>query len=378
MQRLARMTLLAAAAAVSLAGPAAAQSDILLRLRSGSPLGDRFRVDSAGGLVALGQIGFGIIPASGAGWRMMWYPYKVAFRAGYADAGGQFDDAKIGFYSWAGGALSAAPGNYAFAMGNQNLAEAQCAVAIGSGNNVFGNASDGFATCGVALGLNNDVKDQAGVTLGQNNWSDGDAAVAIGYTTTADADYSMAFGYRASTNGHTGAKVFGDASTTDSIEAVANNEFAVRAAGGYRFRTNATLTTGCNLPAGSGVFSCASSRTLKENFLGIDGEDVLARMRGIPVTTWNYVSEGSQSRHLGPIAEDFFAAFGLGTDSRAIGLLDIDGVNFAAAKALEERTRQQRTEIDALNRQVTELRAANASLEARLERLERAAAPAAP
>ena len=86
------------------ATPAHAQSDILLQLRSGSPPGDRFRVDSAGGVVALGTIGYGIIPASGAGWRMMWYPNKVAFRAGYADSGLQFDDANIGYYSWAGGA----------------------------------------------------------------------------------------------------------------------------------------------------------------------------------------------------------------------------------------------------------------------------------
>ena len=348
--------LAATLAAAVLPAPAAAQSDILLRLRSGSPLGDRFRVDSAGGLVALGQIGIGIIPASGAGWRLMWHPFKVAFRAGYADAGGQFDDAKIGFYSWAGGALSSAPGNYAFAMGNQNLAEAQCAVAIGSGNNVYGNATDGFATCGVALGLNNIVKDQAGVALGQNAWSDGDAAVAIGYRSTADADYSMAFGYRASTNGHTGAKVFGDASTTDSIEATANNEFAVRAAGGFRFRSNATLTTGCNLPAGSGVFSCASSRSLKENFGGVDGEEVLGRIRGIPVNTWNYVAEGRQVRHLGPFAEDFRAGFGLGVDDRSIGLLDIDGVNFAGVKALEQRTAEQAERIRTLEAQLAELR----------------------
>jgi hypothetical protein len=364
MKILARASFLAAVAA-TLAGPAAAQSDILLRLRSGSPLGDRFRVDSAGGFVALGQIGIGIIPASGAGWRMMWYPFKVAFRAGYADAGNQFDDSKIGFYSWAGGALSAAPGNYAFAMGNQNLAEAQCAVAIGSGNNVYGNATDGFATCGVALGLNNTVKDQAGVTLGQNNWSDGDAAVAIGYHNTADADYSQAFGYRASTNGHTGAKVFGDASTTDSIEAVANNEFAVRAAGGFRFRTNATLTTGCNLPAGSGVFGCASSRTLKENFAGVDGEWVLARIRGIPVNSWNYIAEGEQVRHLGPFAEDFRAGFGLGVDDRSIGLLDIDGVNFAGVRALEARTTEQAERIRTLEAQVAELRRMVEALSAR-------------
>jgi len=355
--------------ATALPASAGAQSDILLRLRSGSPLGDRFRVDSAGGLVALGQIGIGIIPASGAGWRMMWHPFKVAFRAGYADAGLQFDDSKIGFYSWAGGALSSAAGNYAFAMGNQNLAEAQCAVAIGSGNNVYGNATDGFATCGVGLGLNNTVKDQAGVAIGQNAWSDGDAAVALGYRTTADADYSQAFGYRASTNGHTGAKVFGDASTTDSIEAVANNEFAVRAAGGFRFRSNATLTNGCNIAAGGASITCASSRTLKENFFGVDGEDVLARMRGVPVNTWNYIDEGRQSRHMGPFSEDFWNAFHLGDDPRGIGHLDIDGVNFAGVKALDARTTQQGERIRQLEAQTTQQAEHIRGLEAQLAEL---------
>ncbi len=44
-------------AALLAAAPAGAQSDILLRLRSGSPAGDRFRIDSAGGVVALGRAG---------------------------------------------------------------------------------------------------------------------------------------------------------------------------------------------------------------------------------------------------------------------------------------------------------------------------------
>jgi hypothetical protein len=357
-------TLVALAALVGAATPAAAQSDILLQLRSGSPAGDRVRVDSAGGLVALGQIGLGIIPASGAGWRMMWYPFKVAFRAGYADAGGQFDDMNIGYYSWAGGALSTAAGIYSFAMGNSNTVEvdAQAGIAMGSGNKVWGSGVD-FGYFGVALGLNNDVKDHSGVAIGNNNTSDGDAAFALGYNTTADADYSMAFGYRASTNGRTGAKVFGDASSTDSIEAAVNNEFAVRAAGGYRFRTNATLTTGCNLAGGSGVFSCSSSRTLKDNFMPVDGETVLAGIRRVPVSTWSYIAEGRQVRHIGPFSEDFHAAFGVGTDEKSIGLLDIDGVNFAGVKALDDRTTRQAAEIEAL-------RARNAELEARLARLE--------
>ncbi|HYW12082.1 MAG TPA: tail fiber domain-containing protein [Longimicrobium sp.] len=362
-------------AGLALPAAAAAQSDILLQLRSGSPAGDRFRVDSAGGVVALGQIGYGIIPASGAGWRMMWHPQKVAFRAGYADAGGQFDEANIGYYSWAGGALSTAAGIYSFAMGNQNTVEAsaQCGMALGSGNMVHGSGGN-IGTCGLAFGLNNDVLDHAGVAIGQNNWSDGDAAVALGYRTTADADYSMAFGYRASTNGHTGAKVFGDASTTDSIEAQANNEFAVRAAGGFRFRTNATLTTGCNLPPGSGVFACSSSRLLKDNFAAVDGEDVLSRIRSIPVNTWSYTAEGAQVKHMGPFAEDFRAAFGLGTDGVSIGLLDIDGVNFAGVQALEARTRELQSytaeQVDGLRAENEALRAQNAALEARMARLE--------
>src|SRR5829696_2776013 len=378
---------LCAALALTLAAvPAAAQSDILLQLRSGSPAGDRFRVDSAGGVIALGQIGYGIIPATGAGWRMMWHPQKAAFRAGYADAGGQYDETNTGYYSWAGGALNIAAGNYSFAMGNQNTVEAsaQCGMALGSGNKVWGSGGD-IGTCGIALGLNNNVRDQAGVAIGQNAWSDGDAAVALGYRTTADADYSMAFGYRASTNGHTGAKVFGDASTTDSIEAVANNEFAVRAAGGFRFRSNATLTNGCNIAAGGASITCASSRTLKENFLDVDGGGVLERMRRIPVNTWNYIDEGRQSRHMGPFAEDFWREFGLGSEPLAIGHLDIDGVNFAGVKALDARTTElqstvarQAGQIEALQSDNQALREANADMEARIARLEALAAPPAP
>jgi hypothetical protein len=363
------------------AAPAAAQSDILLQLRSGSPAGDRFRVDSAGGVIALGTIGYGIIPATGAGWRMMWHPQKTAFRAGYVD-GAQWDESNIGYYSWAGGALTTAAGIYSVALGNQNTVEsgAQAGIALGSGNVITSTGS-----FGVTLGLNNDVLKTAGVAIGQNAWSNGIAAVALGYRTTADADYSMAFGYRASTNGHTGAKVFGDASTTDSIEAVANNEFAVRAAGGFRFRSNATLTNGCNIAAGGASITCASSMTLKENFLGVDGEDVLARMRRIPVNSWNYIDEGRQSRHLGPFAEDFWREFGLGAEPLAIGHLDIDGVNFAGVKALDERTQgmqttiaEQAQEIRALRSDNESLRAANAEMEARIARLEALVAPPKP
>ena len=365
-------TLALAALALAAAAPAAsAQSDILLRLRSGSPPGDRFRVDSAGGVVAIGELGIGIIPASGAGYRMMWYPFKAAFRAGGTDDGGAgnyWDDANTGFYSWAGGNQTVAKAFATFAFGDQVQVTGVDAAGFGGSNIVGGTAafSAGASNhaCGfgsVAIGFTN----TAGSILPTCS-SGGQGSVAIGYRVTADADYAVALGHRASANGHPGVFVAGDQSTTDSIEAVANNEFAARYAGGYRFRTNATLTTGCNLPAGSGVFSCSSSRMLKEHFATVDGEDLLARFRQVPVNTWSYIGEPGGVRHLGPFAEDFRAAFGLGIDSQSIGLLDIAGVNFAAVKALEARTaqlQQKQGEVDRLRAQVT-------SLEGRLQELE--------
>ncbi|HSU15784.1 tail fiber domain-containing protein [Longimicrobium sp.] len=337
----------------------------LLRLRSGSPISNRFFVDSAGGVAALGTLGIGDIPQSGAGLRMMWHPYKAAFRAGGVDIN-QWDDPYIGFYSWAGGNNTRAEGYGAFAFGDGAVVTSVLGVGFGSNVNVSG-------TIGFVAGASNRCGGFACVAMGFTNTADGQGSVALGYRTTADADYSMALGYRASVNGHSGSFVRGDASTTDSLLSVVNNEFAVRAAGGFRFRTNATLTTGCNLPAGSGVFSCSSSRTLKDHFGVVDGEELLERIRGVPVGTWSYIAEGAQVRHMGPFAEDFRAAFGLGTDNRAIGLLDIDGVNFAAVKALEARTAELRVkaaEVDRLTAEVAALRDRQAATDARLAELE--------
>jgi hypothetical protein len=191
----------------------------------------------------------------------------------------------------------------------------------------------------------------------------------MGYNVTADQDHTMALGKFASNNGFSGTLVWSDGSATasaDTFKNTANNEAAFRATGGFRFRTNLTGTTGCNLPAGSGVFNCTSSRTTKENFAAIDGEQLLAALRQVPVSTWNYISEGPQARHIGPMAEDFYGAFRLGTNNTSIGVQDLAGISIAAVKALEERTAQ----LQAKTAEVDELRARMLSLEERLERLE--------
>lgn len=94
--------------------------------------------------------------------------------------------------------------------------------------------------------------------------------------------------------------------------------------------------------------------------MAVDGNDILSRLRKIPVTTWNYISEGQQVRHMGPMAEDFHKAFGLGTSNTSIGVQDIAGVSMAAIKALELRTaelQQKTTEVEQLRAEVNELKA---------------------
>ncbi|HEU4561619.1 MAG TPA: tail fiber domain-containing protein [Longimicrobium sp.] len=326
-QHLSRLVL-AAATALALAAPASAQSDILLRLRSGSPLGDRFRVDSASGFVARGYIGIGIIPFSGAGDRLMWHPFKAAFRTGGVD-GTQWDDGSTGFYTLAAGFNTIAQGNYSTATGY---------------------ASQALLSYGVAMGYTAN--------------SNGTAAVAIGYRATADSDYGVAIGQRASTNGHDGAIVISDQSSSDSLEASANNQFSVRAAGGYRLFTNATKTTGVSLNAGGSSWNVISDRNRKHDFLAVDGENLLSRLRTVPVTTWRYHDEADRTvRHIGPMAQDWQRAFGFSSDATTINMSDMDGVNLAAVQALEQRTAAQSSQIQALQ-------AENAALRKRLERLE--------
>lgn len=371
------------AALLGLGGPASAQTVVDVRSTcdtAGIPgcqglARSVFRVDDSGGIVATGDLGVGIIPASGAGLRMMWYPYKGAFRAGHADAAGQMDDANVGFYSWAGGAYNVAAGIYSFAMGNQNTVQssAQCGMALGSGNVVYGSGGS-IATCGIALGLNNDVHDHVGVAIGQNARSDGDVAVALGFRANAWGDYSVAIGYRASTGGRTGAFALSDASTTDSLVATANNQFSGRFAGGYRLFTNATRTTGVALNAGGSSWNVVSDRNAKEAFAPLDAEALLQRLARLPLSTWRYRDAGTDERHVGPMAQDWQALvdgpLGLNADDLTINQGDFDGVNLAGIVALEARTRALAEENAALRAEVEAMRADRAADAARVARLE--------
>jgi hypothetical protein len=381
---------LLAAALALVAGTAHAQANILLQLRSGAVLSDRFRVDSSGAFVAYGFVrdvlsGTGCaaqIPATGAGTRFEWHPCRGSLRFGRVPAGSptNWDDANMNDFTFAGGDQVIASGQLSFAYGNQVTVSSTVGVGFGSAVTVSG-------TAGFSSGASNVCSGFACTAIGYTVRAGGQGSVAIGYRTTANNDYAVALGYRASNNTHTGTMVMGDESTTDSVRNQADNEFRIRYNGGIRLRVSTAANgntpgaggnVGCDLTVLVPSWTCASSRTLKERFLAVDGEDVLLRLRALPITTWSMIGGDRSVRHLGPVAEDFYHAYGLGVGETTIGLGDIDGVNLAAAKALEARTDALRRELDARNAEVSQLRGELAELRAQVQALARAQSAPSP
>jgi len=113
----------------------------------------------------------------------------------------------------------------------------------------------------------------------------------------------------------------------------------------------------------AGLLTEASDKALKENFRPVDGQQVLEGIAQLPISTWNFISDGQASQHMGPMAQDFHATFGLGADDRHIASLDANGVALAGVQELH----QMLVEREA---QIAELQQQNADLEARLAELE--------
>ena len=368
-----------------------AQQDSALAIsKSGENL---FRLNTDASLVVRGAAATGTIPATGAGVRMMWFPAKWAFRAGKVESFGAtyWNETAVGEGSAAFGENTRASGNNSFAanlattasgdesvaLGNNGTASADRAftfngTASGVGAVAIGSGAQATNDDALAMGPSSIAGGLAAITIGPSI-ANGNFGVAIGLQNSASGQFSVAIGKNARTANRQGSIVLGDGCagfSSDSVYPTANNQFIARGCGGVKFFTNQGLTSGVELAAGGSGWSAVSDRNRKENFEEVEGEDILRRIKSIPVTSWNYKTQESRYRHMGPMAQDFYAAFKLGESDLMINSIDIDGVNLAGVKALEERTSAQQAKIDSLEKANVELRKQNADLAARLEKLE--------
>ena len=119
--------------------------------------------------------------------------------------------------------------------------------------------------------------------------------------------------------------------------------------------SNGTNGNGAHVTAG-GTWTNGSSRAFKEGFERVDSVQVLARVTALPIGRWRY-RDSQEGEHLGPVAEDFHAAFGLGGDERYIATIDADGVALAAIQGLHEIVVEQRQQLAVLRERVARLEA---------------------
>jgi hypothetical protein len=96
---------------------------------------------------------------------------------------------------------------------------------------------------------------------------------------------------------------------------------------------------------------CVSDRNQKKNIAPVDTAAILDKVSRLPISSWTNSKEPGEVRHLGPMAQDFRAAFGLGDDDRSYYAVDAQGVALAAIKALNEQVTAQGARIEKLERE---------------------------
>ena len=300
----------------------------------------------------------------------------------YATVGGGFTNTASGDGSVvAGGVGNVASGlNATIAGGNDNTASGERSTVGGGKNNralnsaaVVGggisNTANGWGATVAGGNTNNATQHYAAVGGGASNTASGThSTIPGGYMNTAQGAYSFAAGRKAKANNQ-GCFVWGDSTDAD-IACNTNNTWIARATGGVYFYTNTALTSGVRVVSGASAWSSVSDRTLKENFDTANGQDILKRLSTIPITTWNYKAQDASIRHIGPVAQDFYAAFGLGEDETLISTIDADGVALAAIQGLYGTSQSQASRIQQLEKENATQKQEISDLEARIAALE--------
>ncbi len=277
-----------------------------------------------------------------------------------------------GDYSTAMGNETTAGGDYSSAMGDQTTAIGISSTAWGykttaSGNKstAMGDETTASGSSSTAMGQLTIASEDCSTAIGLNTTASGYVSTAIGDHTTANGYWSTALGSYVSVGGYAGAFIIGDHSTTTVKNCTTENQIIMRFSGGYKFYSNSGCTTGVALNEGGNSWSTISDSLKKYAFLSINGESVLKKIDKFNLRTWSYKGQDSTKfRHYGPMAQEFFSAFGhdkygVSGNDTTINQADLMGVNLIAIQALIKRTHQ-------LSKQNAELKKENAKMKSEL------------
>jgi len=222
-------------------------------------------------------------------------------------------------------------------------------------------ASEVYATIGG--GLSNSILGRSATIGGGNN-------------NRANGNYSTVPGGVRGLAVNDGAFVWSGVDTVDTRSTNANS-FTVRAPGGARFlsTTNTNSFVGVILTNAATAWASLSDSNSKTDFETIKPREILSKVASMPVSSWHYKHD-LHRRYIGPMAQDFHAAFGLGSDDKTISTLDSDGVMYAAIQGLVEELKERDKTIEELKAKSAEMDALKARLQSFEERLNNSLPPA--
>lgn len=265
------------------------------------------------------------------------------------------------------GARNTASGELALVSnttGNYNTAsgvEALYSNSSGESNTAIGDVALYANTTG---SLNTASGDSAlkSNTIGNSNTATGTGAL---FNNTSGSD-NTASGFKALISNSTGSYNTAIGMEADVYYSNLTNATAI----GYGALVDASNKIRLGNPAVTVVeapvgLTVVSDRTKKENFQAVDGQQVLEKLRSLPVSSWNFIGQDPKVfRHYGPMAQDFYAAFGLdgvGTigSPTTINSSDLAGILMIAVQALEVRTAETaelKARVQELERVIKNLR----------------------
>jgi hypothetical protein len=294
---------------------------------------------------------------------------SATIASGYSSTAMGYSTTASGYSSIAMGYFTTASGHYSTAMGYSTIASGDYSTAMGylasaahQGSFVWADyasftpfsstATNQFlirAGGGVGINKNNpaaalDVNGTARIQ-GANNWdvnnSEGDFRVGndvqrfkIGVATTGGGAGDVWMRAQGGT-----ARVF------------------IKTPGGTTFYSNEGQTAGVSLAADGTAWAVVSDRNVKKDFAAINSVQILEKLAAMPITQWHFKWETSDvTPHIGPMAQDFKAAFYPGTDDKSITTQEADGVALAAIQGLNQKLNDKDVEIQDLKRSVADLK----------------------
>ena len=196
----------------------------------------------------------------------------------------------------------------------------------------------------------------------------GKVAGTFSYDVDDDGDFDNEVDITSNAVG-AGARLIGrGGSTTGTIRMTATPDSSVfdlgisgSTTGTIRIQTSSTGTanpiehsSGAHLTIG-GTWTNASDKNSKENFSDVDGAEILEKIEDLSITQWNYKSEDESITHIGPTAQDFKKAFGVGCNDKSISTIDPSGIALAAIKELIKQNQELIKANEELNKRVKAL-----------------------